>query len=78
VGLNSSFFYERGNQGAGNVTGNLVETYNWFGGGLALTYPLMKRLILSLTYRLTFRSSSIPSDEYSQNLVGLRLTYQLP
>jgi hypothetical protein len=78
LGLTTSLSYEHGNQGLGNVTGNIVETYNWFGGGLSVTYPLMKRLILGLTYRFTFRSSNLSSDDYTQNLVGLRLAYQIP
>jgi hypothetical protein len=78
VSLNPSFFYEHGHQGFGNVTGNLVETYSWYGGGFTANYPLMKRLLLSLTYRFTVRSSDILTDSYTQNLVGLRLAYQLP
>lgn len=76
LGLNTSLFYEHGNEGVGNVTGNLTETYDWYGGALMVSYPLMKKLKLSLNYRLTLRSSDIPSMEYTQNLVGLRLTYQ--
>ena len=60
------------------MSGNLTETYNWYGGGLTLSYPLMKELVLSVNYRLTLRSSDIPDDEYTQNLVGLCLTYQTP
>ena len=76
LGLNTSFRYEHGNQGAGNVTGNLTETYDWYGGSLALSYPLMKKLKLSLNYRLTLRSSNIPDNEYAQNIVGIKLAYQ--
>jgi hypothetical protein len=78
LNLNTSLFYEHGNTGEGNVTGNLTETFDWFGGALMASYPLMKRLLLSLNYRLTLRSSNIPSGEYAQNQVGLRFTYQLP
>ena len=28
--LNTSFFYEHGNQGVGNVSGNLTETFDWY------------------------------------------------
>jgi hypothetical protein len=77
VSLNTSLFYEHGTQGAGNVTGNLSETYDWYGGALMASYPLMKKLLLNLSYRLTLRSSNIPDREYAQNLVGLRLAYQL-
>jgi hypothetical protein len=75
--LQTSLFYEHGNQGAGNVSGNLTETFDWYGGALALSYPLMKKLILSLRYRLTLRDSDIPSREYTQNLVGIKLSYQM-
>ena len=78
MNLNTSVFYEHGNQGEGNVAGNLTETYDWFGGGLMLSYPLMKRLMFSLNYRLTLRSSSIPDRGYAQNIVGIRLSYQQP
>ncbi len=76
LNLNTSLFYEHGNLGAGNVTGNLTETYDWYGGGLNLSYPLMKKLILSLNYRLTLRSSDNSGREYLQNLVGIKLSYQ--
>jgi hypothetical protein len=77
LGLNTSLFYEHGTQGAGNVTGNLAETYDWYGGALMLSYPLMKKLLLSLNYRLTLRSSNIPDRGYAQNVVGIKLSYQL-
>jgi hypothetical protein len=76
LGLNTSLFYEHGNQGAGNVSGNLTETYDHYGGGLVISYPLMKMLMVSLNYRLTLRSSDIPDRGYAQNLVGLRFTYR--
>jgi hypothetical protein len=41
-----------------------------------LSYPLMKKLLLSLNYRLTLRSSDIHDREYAQNLVGIKLSYQ--
>jgi hypothetical protein len=75
LGLKTSLSYEHGNQGAGNVTGNVTETYDWFGGGMSLSYPLMKKVVLSLNYRLTLRSSNA-SQEYTQNLVGIELAYQ--
>jgi outer membrane protein assembly factor BamA len=76
VNLSTSLFYEHGNQGVGNVSGNLMETFDWYGGGLTASYPLMKTLHLSVNYRLTLRSSNLASQEYAQNIVGLRLTYQ--
>ncbi len=76
ISLNTSLFYEHGNSGAGNVSGNLAEIYDWYGGALTLTYAVMRTLLISAKYRLTLRSSSIPSRDYTQNLVGLQLTYQ--
>jgi hypothetical protein len=76
LNLQTFFTYEHGNQGAGNVSGNLTETYDWLGCGLGLSYPLMKRLTLGMNYRLTLRSSSTPARGYAQNLVGFHLTYQ--
>jgi hypothetical protein len=77
LALNTSPFYEHGKQGEGNVTGNLSETYDWYGVAMTLSHSLMKKLMLSLNYRLTLRSSNIPDREYAQNIVGLRLSYKL-
>jgi hypothetical protein len=76
--LHAYLSYEHGSEGEGNVTGNVTETYNWVNGGFEASYPLMKRLLLSLVYRLAYRTSNVASTEYTQNQVGLRLTYQLP
>ena len=78
--FNTGFFYEHGQQGVGSVTtgpGNLnqKETFDWYGGNLSLQHPLTSRLSLGLTYRLTLRSSDQPNSGYTQNLVGLQLTY---
>jgi hypothetical protein len=75
--LTTSLFYEHGDQGQGNVTGNLTETFDWYGGSLGLRHDLTKRLVLSLNYRLTLRSSDSPNRDYTQNLVGLLLTYNI-
>jgi hypothetical protein len=42
---------------------------------LSLEHPLTSWLSLGLNYRITVRSSSTPNDGYTQNLVGLQLTY---
>ena len=73
--INSSLFYEHGNQGVGNVSGNLSDTFDWYGGELRVEHPLTSSLALGVNYRLTLRSSSTPNDGYTQNLVGLQLTY---
>jgi hypothetical protein len=77
LSLGTSFFYEHGKQGEGNISGNFQETYDWYGGALNLSYPLMKKLTVSLNYRLTLRSSDVADREYAQNVVGLLFSYQL-
>jgi len=77
VNLNTSISYEHGNQGEGNVAGNLTETFDWLGASVGVSYSIIKKLSLGLNYRLTLRSSNIANDEYTQNFVGLTLTYQI-
>ena len=79
--FNTSISYEHGDQGVGSVgslPGSPNSKFGWFTGGLSLQHPLTSRLTLSLDYRLTVRSSSTPNDGYTQNMVGLQLTYHLP
>ncbi len=75
VNLNTSFSYEHGKQGAGNVSGNLTETFDWLGANVGVSYSLLKKLSVGLNYRLTLRSSNTVNNEYTQNFVGLTLTY---
>jgi hypothetical protein len=70
----TGLFYEHGNQGFSSVTGS-PEKYDWYGGQLSLQQTLSRRLTLGLIYRYTARSSTVPNNEYKQNLVGLQLTY---
>jgi hypothetical protein len=79
--LRTSVFYEHGQQSLGGPSQALAqEEFDWYGGSLSLGYPLMKRLQASLNYRLTFRSSNLesPNRDYTQNVLGLLLTYRLP
>jgi hypothetical protein len=76
LSLRMSLSYQNGQQGVGNVGGNLTEHYNWLGTDVGITYPILKKLSLGLNYRLTLRSSDVATDEYVQNVVGLTLTYR--
>ena len=72
--------YENGRQALSDLSqtqSGLSEHYNWLGLGIGVTRPLTDRLGLSLDYRSTLRSSDIQSREYTQNLISLRLTYQI-
>jgi hypothetical protein len=76
--FNTSFFYEHGNQGvgsSGSLPGYSNGTFDWYGSQLSIQHQLTSRFALSLNYRITLRSSSTPDDGYTQNLVGLQLTY---
>jgi hypothetical protein len=79
--FNTSFSYEHGNQGVGSVgslPGSPNGKFDWFTGELSLQHPLTSRLTLGLDYRFTVRASATPNDGYTQNMVGLLITYHLP
>jgi hypothetical protein len=76
VSLQASAFYEHGSDKGAPVPGAVAETYDWYGGELSISYSPVKRVNLSLNYRLTLRSSDVPSREYTQNQVGLLVTYR--
>ena len=75
VGLNTSLSYEHGKQGAGNVANNLTEDFDWLGANLGVSYSILKKLSAGLNYRLTLRSSNVANNKYTQNVIGLSLTY---
>jgi hypothetical protein len=75
VDLRTSLSYEHGKQGVGNVANNLVENFDWLGGEVSASYSVIKKLSLGLHYRFTLRSSDIANNEYTQNVIGLSLTY---
>jgi hypothetical protein len=78
VSLTSFLSYDHGTQGSGQQrTGGLSETYDWYGGGLGASYALTKKLSMSMNYRVTTRSSDAALRNYTQNLVGIQLTYLL-
>lgn len=68
--------YQHGNQGQASLGGNSTETYDWISGGLGVSHAITARLTAALNYRLTWRSSNEASQEYTQNLVELQLTYR--
>jgi hypothetical protein len=75
--LGASFSYENGKQAESNLPGLSGEHYEWAGFDLGLVHNLTSKLSLGVNYRLTVRSSNFALREYTQNLVGLGLTYQL-
>ena len=73
--LRGSFSYDHGQEGIGNVTGNLTETYDWYSGSLEVNRKLTTKLSVGLNSRLTFRSSNNASLGYTQALVGVHMAY---
>lgn len=75
--LNSFVNYENGKQSSGGILGKTAEGYDYLWAGFGVTYSPMKRLQVGLNYRLTLRSSNLAFRDYTQNLVGINLSYQL-
>jgi len=76
LSLRTSLSYQNGQEGVGNVSGNATEYFNWLSTSIELSYPIMKKLSLSVNYRMTLRTSTNASDEYTQNVVGIALSYR--
>jgi len=75
VTLGTSLFYEHGSEYGGLQSSDAETSYDWYGGSLSVSYSPTKRIKLSLNYRLTLRSSNVASREYTQNMVGLQISY---
>jgi hypothetical protein len=75
VSLNTSLFYEHGSEYGGLPSSLQESSYDWYGGGLGLSYSPMRKLRISLNYRTTLRSSNVTSREYTQNMIGLQIVY---
>jgi hypothetical protein len=74
--FNTSFGYQNGTQTLATYPPT-SELYNWFYVGFGPNYWLTKRLMLGLTYRFTDRLSDVSYRGYTQNFVGLKLSYLL-
>jgi hypothetical protein len=73
--LHSAINYEHGQQGLGNISGNVSETYDFYNGSLSADYAIMTTLLVSLSYRRAMRFSNLEFGGYAQDLVSIRLTY---
>ena len=54
--LRGSFSYEHGQQGVGNVTGNLTEIFDWYAGNVEISRQLSTKLRVGLNSRVTYRT----------------------
>lgn len=75
LSLQPTFNYEHGQQGVGNISGNVSETYNWLNGGLSANYAITTALLLRLGYRRSTRFSNLTGGSYGQDVVSLQLIY---
>jgi hypothetical protein len=79
IDFSTGLSYEHGTQGRqGLVAGAASEVYDWFSGDFSVSHPIIKNLSAALRYRFTIRDSDRPNRGYTQNLVGLTLTYITP
>jgi len=76
LSLTTGLSYEHGDEGVGDISGGQSQTYNWYSGNIGVNWPFMKRLSLGLNYRITYRESNLPDQGYTQNVIGLVLTYR--
>jgi hypothetical protein len=74
--FHSSVDYEHGQQGQGNLSGNLSETYNFVNASLTANYAITKAISMGLSYRRALRYSNLEGGTYAQDLVSLNLTYR--
>ena len=75
LSFNTYVSYEKGTQGLGLGSGP-SEKYDWIGMGFGVSYELIKKLTVGLSYRLTLRSSNTSFRDYTQNEIGIRFAYQ--
>ena len=76
ISLNTGLSFEHGDEGVGDISGGQSQTYDWVSGTIGIDWPFMKRLSLGLNYRITYRESDLPDQGYTQNVIGLTLTYR--
>ena len=81
--LQPQLYFQEGTQGAGTTVltpnGSLLptggENFTWYGGSLALNYEINRRVTLGVTYQFTQRTSSLAGGSYTQNLIGITISY---
>ena len=69
--LSTEFFFENAEESGGIIN----ETFDRFGGAIALGYQLTPHVTLGLRYQYTSKDSDVPLRDYDQNRVSLDGTY---
>jgi hypothetical protein len=75
VAVQTGLTFEQGSQAGGMLPGSVPETYSYFGVNIGLSYSILQNATIGLNYRITLRSSDLASREYTQNVVGLLVSY---
>jgi hypothetical protein len=78
IDFRTGLSYEHGKQSRQGVSTAASEAFDWFGGDFSVSHPIFKNLTAALRYRFTIRDSDKSARGYTQNLVGLQLTYVTP
>jgi hypothetical protein len=75
VDLNTTFYYEHGQEDGASLRGN-AEEYDRFGFGLSVGVQLFRKVITSLAYNITLKESNLPQRDYYQNSFLLNVSYR--
>jgi hypothetical protein len=70
VSLSTTFTYQHGNS-----SGGTVETFDQFGAGMSLGYPITQKLAGSIRYNFWQKNSDVAVYGYVQNMLVLDFTY---
>ncbi len=80
--IQPQLFYQHGKEGIGSTifgpnNNNLVsnEKYDWYGGSLGFSYVITRRFTIGWNYQFTQRTSSLPNRGYTQNVIGIQISY---
>jgi hypothetical protein len=78
-------FFQHGTQGQGTTVlapgmtnPNLLqqtEVYNWYGGSISFNYAITKRFDAGVNYTITERTSDVAGRGYTQNVIGISISY---
>jgi len=78
-----NFSFQHGIDGSGSTplgptNPNLLsgeEIYDFYNTGIGLNYNITKRFSVGCNYQFVVRTSSLPNRGYTQNIIGIQLTY---
>lgn len=81
------FSFQNGKQGAGTTVNpgflpflppsvlTQTENYDWYSASLGFAYDISQRFTVGWNYQFTKRTSSIAGRGYTQNVIGIQISY---